>query len=139
LVKPEFSWAGFLIKGGILVLLSPVLLGVIIAAIVVSSILSILGFGRGGPGFFSGLASQVIGFFLTSKLLGPKADLPVRDIRLRDGAGNEHLVRIRGDFIAGNVNVGDDVTVEGFNRGGTLIFWHGRNHRTRSDIRVKRR
>lgn len=139
MARPEFSWPRFLVKGGLLVLFFPLILGVVVGAFVISAISSVLGFGRRGPGFISGLASQVIGFFLTSKLLGPKADVPVRDVRLRDSGGNEHLVRIRGEVTIGNVNPGDDVTVEGFNRGGTLMFWRGRNHRTNSEIRVKHR
>lgn len=139
MVRPEFNWSGFLIKSGLAVLFFPVILSVAIATFMISTILSVVGLGRGGPGFFSNLASQVTGFFLTSKLFGPKADVPVRDVRLRDGVGNDHLVRIRGDFVAGNVNIGDDVTVEGFNRGGTLMFRRGYNNRTRSEIRVKRR
>ena len=137
MARPEFNWPSFLVKGGLLILFLPVILGAAIGMFAISAILSIFGLRRGGSGFFSNLASQVTGFFLTSKLLGPKADVPVHDARLRDGAGNEHLVRFRGDFVMGNVNVGDDVTVEGFNRGGTLIFHRGYNHRIHSEIRVK--
>ena len=137
MARPEFNWPGFLIKGGLLILFLPVILGAAIGLFAISAILSIFGLRRGGSGFFSNLASQVTGFFLTSKLLGPKADVPVHDARLRDGAGNEYLVRFRGDFVMGNVNVGDDVSVEGFNRGGTLMFQRGYNHRIHSEIRVK--
>lgn len=139
MARPEFNWGGFLIKSGLVVLFLPLFLSLAIVTFMMSTISSMIGLNRGRPGFFSNLATQVTGFFLTSKLFGPKADVPVRDVRLRDGSGDEHLVRIRGDFVSGNVNIGDDVTVEGVNRSGTLMFRRGYNNRTRSEIWVKRR
>jgi hypothetical protein len=68
---------------------------------------------------------------------GPRSQSPVRDIRVRDRAGTEHFVRIIGQFVSGSVNVGDDVTLAGFCRGGTLRARRGINHRTRSVIKVR--
>ena len=119
------------------ILLLPVILGVVIAGLIIGITFSILGIGSSK--FFSGLASQIIGFFLTGKLFGSKEQVPVRDIRLRDDSGQEHLVRIRGELFAGNISVGDEVEVEGFNRRGTLMLRRGLNKRTRAEIRVKRR
>lgn len=65
--------------------------------------------------------------------------VPVRDIRLKDKSGVEYLVRIKGDLYAGNVNVGDDIEVEGFDRRGTIMFYRGKNIRTRSEIIAKKR
>lgn len=76
--------------------------------------------------------------FMTSRAgIGSRAQVPVRDIRVRDVDGTEHLVRMIGQVVSGNVNVGDDVTLSGFARGGTLRARQGINHRTRSVIRVR--
>jgi hypothetical protein len=145
MARPDFNWGGFFIKlliaGFSLLIFGPIALGFIIFFFVLSLLLSILfpmNTSR-GPGFLSSVASQVVGFFLTSKLLGPKADIPVRDIRLRDKTGQEHLIRLKGDLISGNINVGDEIEVEGYDRRGTLMLKRGLNKRTRSEIRVKRR
>jgi len=137
MAKPEFNWFSFISKLIIGLILLPFIIGFIIVAIVFSIFLSIFSFGRNRPGFLSSLASQVVGFFLTGKLFGPKEQVPVRDIRLRDDVGQEHLIRIRGELVAGNLNVGDEVEVEGFDRRGTLMFRRGHNKRTRAEILVK--
>lgn len=85
-----------------------------------------------------GIGSQLVSFFLYGVLFGPKKTDTVRDIRLRDDQGSEYLVRIVGDFIAGNINAGDEIEVFGWNKQGTLIFYRGRNLRTRSDILTQR-
>lgn len=86
----------------------------------------------------SGIGSQLLSFFLYGSLFGPKKTDIVRDIRLRDDQGQEHLVRVVGDLVAGNVNVGDEIEAVGWNKRGTLIFFRGRNLRTNSDILIKR-
>ena len=91
----------------------------------------------GGASFLSNLASQIISFFLMGKLFGKKELVPVRDIRLRSSEGSEHLVRIKGDLITGNINVGDNIKVSGINRKGTLFFRRGINNRTNSEITVR--
>lgn len=81
-------------------------------------------------GFIGALTTSVLGIgTATSRRM-----IPVRDIRLRDGGGLEHLVRIKGDLIAGNITIGDELEVEGFVRHGTLMFRRGWNRRTRSKI-----
>lgn len=137
MAKPETDWLRILLKLAMGILLLPVILGVIIAGLIIGITFSILGIGSSR--FFSGLASQIIGFFLTGKLFGPKEQVPVRDIRLMDDSSQEHLVRIRGELFAGNISVGDEVEVEGFDRRGTLMLRRGLNKRTRAEIRVKRR
>jgi hypothetical protein len=140
MAKPEMSLAGVIGKLLIGLLLIPVFLGVMGAVMVFRFTFSLLSPGSSGrPGFFSGLASQVSGFFLTGKLFGPKEQVLVRDFRLRDSTGLEHLVRIRGELVAGNLSAGDEVEVEGYNRRGTLMFRKGMNRRTRSEIVVKYR
>jgi hypothetical protein len=140
MTKPISHWAVKGIKISLLILFFPVILSVLIAAMMASFLFSFLSFGRGArPGFLSSLASQVIGFFLTGKLFGPKDQIPVRDVRIRDKNGNEHLIRIAGELITGNFNVGDEIEAQGFNRRGTLIFYKGRNYRTGSEIIVKKR
>jgi len=137
MAKPETDWRRILFKLAMGILLLPVILGVVISALIIGLAFSFLGIGSSK--LFSGLASQMVGYFLTGKLFGPKEQVPVRDIRLRDASEQEHLVRIRGELVAGNVNVGDEVEVEGFDRRGTLMLRRGKNLRTRSEIRVKRR
>jgi hypothetical protein len=142
MARPDFSWGWFFVKlalfGIAFLVFGPFVIAVALALTIASSLL--IPFGRRrGPGFFSSIASQVVGFFLTSKLLGPKADVPVRDVRLRDMSGNEHLIRLKGELIAGNMNVGDEVAIEGYDRMGTLTAVRGLNKRTRSEIRIKRR
>jgi hypothetical protein len=87
--------------------------------------------------FLSAVAVQVVGFLLTRRLMGPVASVPVRDIRLRDSAGQEFLVRMKGQLTSGSVSVGDDVVVEGWDRSGMLLFRRGYNNRIRTEIRVK--
>jgi hypothetical protein len=135
----EFDWVRLAIRAAIVLILSPVLVSVGVTFFAFVMIASLLGIRRRGPGFISGIATQVVGFFLTSRLLGPKVQTPVRDLRVKDGAGAERLVRIQGEFTAGNVNVGDDITVEGADRRGTIILRRGFNHRTGSEIRVRQR
>ena len=140
MTKPISHWAVKSIKIPLLIFFFPVIISVLIAAMMASFIYSFLSFGRGArPGFLSSIASQVIGFFLTGKLFGPKDQIPVRDVRIRDKNGNEHLIRIAGELIAGNFNVGDEIEALGFNRRGTLIFYKGRNYRTGTEIIVKKR
>jgi hypothetical protein len=140
LSKPETTFAGVAAKLVIGLLLIPVFLGALGAVMLFRFTFALLSpRSSGGPGFFSGLLSQVSGFFLVGKLFGPKDQVLVRDFRLRDSTGQEHLVRLRGELTAGNLSVGDEVDVEGYNRRGTLMFRKGLNRRTRSEIVVKYR
>ena len=87
--------------------------------------------------FLSAVSVQVVSFLLTRRLMGPMANVPVRDIRIRDSAGQEFLVRIKGQLTSGSVSVGDDVLVEGWDRNGMLLFRRGFNKRIRTAIKVK--
>jgi hypothetical protein len=118
--------------------LLPFILGGWLALVIIGTSLSIAGFGaRGRPGFFSSVASQLVGFFLTKKLFGQKDQIPVRDFRLMDSAGTQYHIRMKGDLTAGNVNVGDDLEIWGFLRHGTVNLSRGINRRTGAQIRVR--
>lgn len=117
--------------------LLPFILGALLGLIIVGIMLSNVFGGSGRPGFFSNVASQLVGFFLTKKLFGQKDQIAVRDFRLMDSAGTQHHVRIKGDLTSGNVNVGDDIEVCGFLRHGTIIMSRGINRRTGAQIRVR--
>ena len=127
LVKLAILGAAVYIYGALLLVLLVVLVGV---AWLVAKVL------RGG--FLSSVAVQVTSFILTRRLLGPVANVPIRDIRLRDSNGQETLVRMKGQLVSGSVTVGDDVHVEGWERGGMLLFRRGYNNRIRAAIQVKR-
>jgi hypothetical protein len=68
---------------------------------------------------------------------GPRPQVPMRDLRVRDCNGSEHCVQIIGQVVSGSVNIGDDVTLSGFYRSGTLRARRGMNHRTRALIKVR--
>ena len=133
----QTGWLSFFLKLSLGILFLPILLGVVAGVMIMRMTFSFLGFGKSD--FSSGIISQMVGYFLTHRLLKPKEQISVRDVRLRDKHGQEHLVRIRGELVAGNMNVGDEIEVEGFNRRGTLMIRRGFNKRTRSEIRVRRR
>jgi len=143
--NPDFNWKGFLkrliIAITLLFVLGPVVLGILFGIGVFFMMLRLIfpRKGKTGPGFLSGIANNFIGFFLLSKLHGSKADMPVRDIRLRTTSGQEYLIRLKGDLISGNVNVGDEIEVDGYDHRGTIIMKRGKNKRTGAEIRVKRR
>jgi hypothetical protein len=95
---------------------------------------------RGGGsrhGFLSQVGVRVTSFWLSMRLFGHNGDVMVRDFRVRDGSGRQWLVRINGILSRGNLSVGDSVTVEGDDRGGTLLFRRGHNHTIRSVLALK--
>jgi len=137
MATPDFRWGWFLIRlsvvgaavyfYGLIILMA---LGLLLVFLwLVSKILP--------RGLLSGVAVQVISFMLTRRLVGPIANVPVRDIRVRDAFGQETLVRMRGQLTSGSVTVGDDILAEGWERNGTLLFRRGYNKRIRTDIRIK--
>jgi hypothetical protein len=134
MATPDFPWTSFLIKLG-LVSAAIYYYGVILLVALVLFLLLMWMVSK--VPFLSTLTTQVLGFMLTRRLMGPVANVPVRDIRVRDSSGIEHLVRIKGQLTSGAVAVGDDVTVEGWNRGGMLLFRRGYNQRVRTAIKVK--
>jgi hypothetical protein len=91
-------------------------------------------FRGGGPrtGFLSQVGVRVTSFWLSMRLFGHNGDVMVRDFRVRDGTGRQWLVRMQGILSRGNLNVGDSVTIEGDDHGGTLVFRRGHNHTIRS-------
>ena len=91
-------------------------------------------YGRGRPGVFSWFAQAAGASFIGAQFHRGDDGVPVRDIRVRDAQRLEHLIRVEGDFVAGNFGIGDEVEVAGQNRHGTLIFRSGWNKRTRSKI-----
>ncbi len=72
-------------------------------------------------------------------LKGKEKQIMVRDVRLRDSAMNEHFVRFRGELRAGQAAVGDEISIWGRNRGGTLMARWGYNFRTKTRIWVRYR
>lgn len=113
----------------------------VIAALFVMGLLISIVFGRRERqqrgGFVQSVASQVVGYVLTSKLLGQKPMLPVCDYRLRDANGQEHLIRLEGYLRTGGIAVGDDITAEGYDRHGTLVMQRGWNRRLGTVMLVK--
>lgn len=139
MAKREFELPLLLAKVLLVLVLLPLFVAVGVTVLLFSLLFSFLGSSREGSGFFSKVASQTLSFFLTGKLFGPPRQIAVRDVRVRDAAGLEHLVRIQGELRAGSLAVGDEVQLEGFDRRGTLMFRRGWNNRIRSEIIVKRK
>jgi len=143
--NPDFRWGFFLLKIIILVIaffiIGPIIIGIMLGLLVTSAIFSLLfpSRPRQGSGFLSSIFSHMLSFIFIKHLFGQKEMVSVQDIRLREHSGQEHLIRIKGEIVSGNINVGDEIEVEGFNRGGTLIFRRGWNKRIKSEIRVKRK
>lgn len=95
--------------------------------------------GKTGIGFIAHTINSFVGSLIGHKFSTSREPIPVLNIRIKIGENSFRDVRIQGDIIAGNINVGDEVEVEGFYRGGTLIFQRGRNRKTNAKIIVKRR
>ena len=139
MAKRESGWIGALGKFLLVVfIVGPMLL----ASTLMSQFLSFLFSGRfsyrrGDRSFISELGRNMASSYLASKVYGAKDEVAVRDVRIRDMQRLEHLIRVRGDLIAGNFNVGDEIEAEGYDRNGTLLFRSGLNKRTRTNILVK--
>jgi hypothetical protein len=134
MANPDFHWARFFVK---LAILSAVVYyyGVLILLLFVVFLLLMWLLSK--VPFLSAIAVQVVSFVLTRRLMGPMANVPVRDIRIRDSGGQEFLVRMKGQLTSGSVSVGDDVVIEGWDRHGMLLFRRGYNKRIRTKIKVK--
>lgn len=136
MTKAETNWLGCLGKLLLALLILPVFLPLFITLYIMRG----LGlFGSDHPahhGFLGKVASDVVAFFLTQKLVGIPAQVPVRDVRILTPGGSQHLARLRGDLRSGGIAVGDDVTVEGPDRAGMLLVRHGYNHRAGCEIEV---
>ena len=133
----DFKWGRFLFKLAVLgaavyyygVVILWAFVGLVVLAWIVSKVLP--------RGLLTGVATQVISFLLTRRLVGPIANVPVRDIRVREASGQETLVRMKGQITSGSVSVGDDVLVEGWMRHGMLNSRRGFNNRIRAAIKIK--
>lgn len=134
MANADFHWGRFFLK---LAVLGAVIYYYGLLIVMVLGLFLVLMWLLSKVPFLSAVAVQVVGFLLTRRLMGPIANVPVRDIRLRDSAGQEFLVRMKGQLTSGSVSVGDDVVVEGWNRNGMLLFRRGYNNRIRTAIRVK--
>jgi len=134
MANPDFHWVRFLVK---LAILGAAVYYYGLLILVVLGVFLLLMWLLSKVPFLSAIAVQVVSFCLTRRLMGPMANVPVRDIRIRDSAGQEFLVRMKGQLTSGSVSVGDDVLVEGWDRNGMLLFRRGYNKRIRTAIKVK--
>jgi hypothetical protein len=143
--NPDFRWGLFIIKiiffGFAILIIGPIVIGVVLGLAIASAMFSSM-FSSShsqGSGFLSNIFGHLFNFLFTRNSFREKELISVRDIRLRDQIGQEHLVRIKGDIVSGNINVGDEIEVTGINKGGTMLFRRGWNKRIKSEIKVKRR
>lgn len=126
------------ILGLFALLLGPMIIGLVLGVFIAARILSFTFPSiRGGKSCIPGIFSHMASFVFTHHLFRAKEMVLIRDVRIRESSGRERLVRIKGDIVEGNFNVGDEVWVEGVNRGGTIFFRKGVNKRINSKISVK--
>ncbi|MGH8546535.1 MAG: hypothetical protein ACREX3_23550 [Gammaproteobacteria bacterium] len=62
---------------------------------------------------------------------------PVQYFRMRERSGREMIVRRKGHFRDGNIMAGDEVSIWGYLRGGTLHFLKGVSLRTGASISLR--
>lgn len=144
LESPDFNWRKLLILIGImafaLYFLLPVIVGSLIVFLVISILLYVI-FPKLGKSmsFLVGGISFMLRPVFPKKHPYQKPQVPVLNIRVRDVSGREYLVRIKGHIVSGNIIVGDEVIMEGYDRGGTIKLSRGYNKRINSKIKIKRR
>lgn len=134
MANPDFHWARLFAK---LAILGAAVYYYGLLILIVLGVFLVLMWLLSKVPFLSAIGIQVVSFLLTRRLMGPMANVPVRDIRVRDSAGQEFLIRMKGQLNSGSVSVGDDVVVEGWDRNGMLHFRRGYNKRVRTAIKVK--
>ena len=139
MAKRESRW---LVTLGKLALVAVIAVPMVVGGFVVAQVLSM--FSGGGSsrrgrdaGFVSNVGKTFGASYLASQFHRPQDGVPMRDVRVRDPARLEHLIRVEGDFVAGNFSIGDEVEVAGHDQHGTLLFRSGFNKRTRTKILVK--
>lgn len=79
------------------------------------------------------------GRLLGSLLRSGQQQVPVRILRIMDDHQTEHIVRIKGSIIRGDIAEYDRVAVWGPRRQGTLLFRYGYNLRAGSSVRLEGR
>lgn len=79
------------------------------------------------------------GRLLGSLLRSGQQQVPVRSLRIMDDHQTEHIVRIKGSIIRGDIAEYDRVAVWGSRRQGTLLFRYGYNLRAGSSVRLEGR
>jgi hypothetical protein len=145
IVRPHRLWRILLkiaIVAGLIAFFGMIAVAMLIAALVIGVLTSLLlphsqkNHG-GSPGFLKGLASQVVGFMLIRGLFSQRPMIPTCDYRLRDAAGQEHLIRVHGYLRSGGMSIGDEIAAEGIDRHGTLLMRRGWNKRLGIAIHVK--
>lgn len=135
---PDFNWWGLAIKTLVLGLAVYLFGQVVLFAVAGLALLAWLIAQLLPKGLVTGVAVQVISFMLTRRLMGPMATMPIKDVRVRENSGRDVLVRFQGQMVGGSVAAGDEVTIEGWMRQGTLICRRGFNKRINAAIRLKR-
>lgn len=137
LAKQHTHWTASALKGLIVIgVIAPIVIVVSIAG----KIWSLYYFGRSGNrqrSLAAEFGRQFSVSYVMTRIFRPADQMTVRDVRVRDSNGQEHLVRVRGELVYGGFSVGDEVEVTGFNRQGTLLLRSGWNRRTRSKLLVR--
>ena len=143
MVRPDFDWSKLISKVLLLtvlvLLVGPILIGIALCLMMTSLLLSLLFPRSKSKGFTLDIIHQLTGFLFSLSSTKTAPAIPVRDFRLLDAGGDEHMVRIRGDIVTGSIKVGDELSVTGVDDRGTLMFRRGWNQKIRSEIRVKQR
>ena len=143
-IRPQGSSVGCLISLlllPVLIFVVPSLLLAMVFITVPMKMFNMFGMGkpRGHPGFFENLLRQITGAAVNNWFANRRDPVWVRDVRLRDPSGQQHVVRVQGDIVSGSVSIGDDVDLEGYDRGGTLFLSRGWNRSVNAKIKIKRR
>lgn len=79
---------------------------------------------------------NVLALLLFYRSRGRRAEnlVPVQYFRVRDSAGQEHVVRRKGHLLSGHIMPGDDLALWGRWRRGVLHMQHGLNLRTHAHL-----
>jgi len=140
--KPDFDVAGLLLRifliGGALMLLLPILAGAMVALIIIAILFGLLGLGVLSSLFPSCMIGCLPSLFMFLFRGKTTREIPVRNFRIQDVSGTEYQVRMKGEIKRGNISPGDDVSIWGRWKNGTLFFRKATNHRTNSDVIIRR-
>jgi hypothetical protein len=140
--KPDFDFAGLLLRmlliGGALMLLLPILVGTMVALIIIVILFGLLGLGALSSLFPSCMIGCLPSIFMLIFRGKTPREVPVRNFRVQDVKGTEHQIRMKGEIKRGNISPGDDVSIWGRWKSGTLFFHKAKNRRTNADIIIRR-